>query len=216
MKRFIYGLLSLFAALILVRASSYGAIGRAIEHTGDRLIGSAGVALLVIILMAVAFHLLVPRAVRRWLMTFPELFHREVKPARVEVVTRPVRRAPPRQQLVVITGADLQGLGFQGLMAAMNGGMVEPAPSLQAFRPTTAQGYVPRIAPSPVPIIHPPATSPLQRRKMDDLRGACKEMGFKAYEYDPVIAVMDPEAPIDTLLRDALKVLAAPVPARKV
>lgn len=211
MKRTLYGLLSLFAALVLVRASAYGAVGRVIERTGDRLIGSAGVALLVVILMAVAYHLLVPRAVRKWLLTFPELFHRETpKP---QVVRAAPRRSPPRQQLVVVTGADLQGLGLQGLIQAMNG-------SAMAQEPTQPQlvsaGQRPRVrAPQVVEV--PEIVSsvpPLQRRKLDDVRGACKEMGFKAYEYDPIIAATDPEAPIEEILRGVIRTLSKPVAVR--
>lgn len=203
MKRFIYGLVSLFAALILVRASSYGAVGRTIERTGDRLVGSAGVALLVVILMLVAYHLLVPRSVRKWLLTFPELFHREAKP--VQVVRTAPRRAPPRQQLVVVTGADLQGLGLQGLMMAMNGGATaEPVPV-----PVSRQIMQPAVEVER-PVIHPPALPPHQRRKLDDVRGALKQAGWKAYEYDPLITKMDPEAPVETLLTDAIRALSPP------
>lgn len=223
MKRFIYGLLSLFAALVLVRASSYGAVGRAIEHTGDRLIGSAGVALLVVILMAVAYHLLVPRAVRKWLLTFPELFHRGAKP--VEVVRpAPRRRAAPRQQLVVVTGADLQGLGLQGLITAMQGAS-EDYRGIQGHQPTVQEMAMAREArPRPrivaprveVPEVVAPAMTlpPHLRRKMDDVRGACKEMGWKAYEYDPLIAAMNPEEPVEKLLTDAIRALSKPMAVR--
>ena len=212
MKRFIYGLVSLFAALVLVRASSYGAVGRVIEHTGDRLIGSAGVALLVVILMLVAYHLLVPRSVRRWLLTFPELFRREAPKARhVERSVRVPR--PPRQQLVVVTGADLQGLGLQGLLQAMNGPMVDPhaQPQLAASSPR------PRVrTPQVVEVPEVVTAPPLQRRKLDDVRGACKEMGFKAYEVDPILAKLDPEAPIEMILRDVIRALSKPVAVRTV
>lgn len=205
MKRFIYGLVSLFAALVLVRASSYGAVGRAIEHTGDRLIGSAGVALLVVILMLVAYHLLVPKAVHRWLMTFPELFHREAPRARhVERTSVRVPR-PPRQQLVVITGADLQNLGLQGLITAMNGGMAAAVPAAAPVSRMVAASPVVAV-PEVVMPVHAPAT----RRKLDQVRGAFREMGFRANEYDPVLAEMDPEASIETLLRDGLRTLAPP------
>jgi hypothetical protein len=214
MKRFIYGLLSLFAALVLVRASAYGAVGRVIERTGDRLIGSAGVALLVVILMAVAYHLLVPRAVRKWLLTFPELFHQEAPKARhVERVPVRVPRAP-RQQLVVVTGADLQGLGLQGLVAALNGGMaMEPTQPQLASAGPRPRARAPQVVEVPEVVS---AVPPLQRRKLDDVRGALREMGFKQYEFEPVLAGMDPTAPIETLLRDSIRTLSKPVAVRSV
>lgn len=208
MKRFIYGLLSLFAAMVLVRASSYGAVGRAIEHTGDRLIGSAGVALLVVILMAVAYHLLVPRSVRKWLLTFPELFHREAKP--VDVVRPAPRRAPPRQQLVVVTGADLQGLGLQGLMAAMQGAPPSYA-GLQNHVPTTHEALQLREAhPRPAPPPPEPELPYEERRRRTDVTGALKQLGFLKSEYEPLTSKMDFKRPAEDLLRDALTALRKP------
>lgn len=207
MKRTLYGLLAFFLGFLLVRASSYGAVGRFVEHTGDRLLGSAGVALLTVVLFVVAFRLLVPATVRRWLLSFP---WERAETSHVVAPRQPRRRAPPRQQLVVVTGADLQGLGLQGLIAAMQG--AQPSyEGLQNHVQTPAEALQLRAAPVDIP-----TAPPLQRRKLDDVRGALKEMGFKGYEYDPVIAAMDPEAPIETLLRDAIRTLSRPDASRVV
>lgn len=207
MKRPLYGLVSLFAALILVRASSYGAVGRVIEHTGDRLIGSAGVALLVVILMLVAYHLLVPRSVRRWLLTFPELFHREaLKP---QVVRAAPRRAPARQRLVVVTGAELQGLGLQGLLAGMQGAPPSYA-GLQNHQMTVPEAAMLREAnPRPrarqvveVPEVVP-VRSPAERMRLTDVETALKGLGYRKEEYK-FVQEMDGKLPIETLVRDSL------------
>jgi hypothetical protein len=206
MKRTIYGLLSLFAALVLVRASSYGAVGRAIERTGDRLIGAAGVALLVVVLLAIAYHLLVPRAVRKWLMTFPELFHHE--PVRAEVVRAPKRRAAPRQQLVVVTGADLQGLGLQGLITAMNGGLEAAAPAPRQLTSRAAQ---------PIDVVAPEPELPYaERRTRTDVTGALKQLQFLKSEYEPLVAKMDFTRSAEELLREAIMTLRRPDAARVV
>jgi hypothetical protein len=207
MKRTIYGLLSLFAALILVRASSYGAVGRVIERTGDRLIGAAGVALLVVVLLAIAYHLLVPRAVRKWLMTFPELFHH----APVRVVQTPRRRrSAPRQQLVVVTGADLQGLGLQGLITAMNGGLEAPAAAPAPRQLTTR-------ATQPIDVVAPEPELPYaERRRRTDVTGALKQLQYLKEEYEPLVAKMDFTRPAEELLREAIMALRRPDAARVV
>jgi hypothetical protein len=202
MKRIVYGLLSLFAALILVRASSYGAVGRVIERTGDRLIGAAGVALLVVVLLAIAYHLLVPRAVRKWLLTFPELFHHEP----IRVVQTPRRRSAPRQQLVVVTGADLQGLGLQGLITAMNGGLEAAAPAPRQLTARAAQ---------PIDVVAPEPELPYaERRTRTDVTGALKQLQFLKSEYEPLVAKMDFTRPAEELLREAITALRRPDAAR--
>lgn len=52
-----------------------------------------------------------------------------------------------------------------------------------------------------------PALSPVQRRKLDLVRGALKNLGFKASEYDPILSALDPAASDELLLRSALQQL---------
>lgn len=209
MKRTLYGLLALFLGLLLVRASEYGALGRFIAHTSDRLLGSAGVALLTVVLFVVAFRLLVPTSVRKWLLSFP--FERAETP-QVQVVAprQPRRRAPPRQQLVVVTGADLQGLGLQGLIAAMNGGQeapeTAPAPRRLVSRPA-----------QPVDVVAPDEELPYeQRRRRSDVTGALKQLGFLRSEYEPLTNKMDFTRPAEELLREAITALRRPDAVRVV
>ena len=207
MKRILYGLVSLFFAILLVRASEYGALGHFIAHTSDRLLGSAGVALLTVVLFVVAFRLLVPASVRRWLLSFP--FERAETP-QVVAPRQPRRRAPPRQQLVVVTGADLQGLGLQGLMAAMNGGQEAPqeapAPRRLASRPA-----------QPVDVVAPDEELPYeQRRRRTDVTGALKQLGFLRSEYEPLTNKMDFTRPAEELLREAITALRRPDAVRVV
>ena len=209
MKRTLYGLLALFLGLLLVRASEYGALGHFIAHTSDRLLGSAGVALLTVVLFVVAFRLLVPASVRRWLLSFP--FER-AEAAQVQVVAprQPRRRAPPRQQLVVVTGADLQGLELQGLIAAMNGGQEAPqeAPAPRQLRARPAQ---------PIDVVAPDEGLPYeQRRRRENVTSALKQLQFVRAEYQPVLDKMDFTRPQDELLREAVLALRRPDVARVV
>ena len=209
MKRTLYGLVALFLGLLLVRASEYGALGHFIAHTSDRLLGSAGVALLTVVLFVVAFRLLVPASVRRWLLSFP--FER-AEAAQVQVVAprQPRRRAAPRQQLVVVTGADLQGLGLQGLIAAMNGGQeapeTTPAPRRLVSRPA-----------QPVDVVAPDEELPYaERRRRSDVCSALKQLQFLKAEYEPLLAKMDFKRPAEELLREAIMALRRPDVARVV
>ena len=207
MKRTLYGLLALFLGLLLVRASEYGALGHFIAHTSDRLLGSAGVALLTVVLFVVAFRLLVPASVRRWLLSFP--FERAETP-QVVAPRQPRRRAPPRQQLVVVTGADLQGLGLQGLVAAMNGGLEAPETALapRQLRARPAQ---------PVDVVAPDEELPYeQRRRRENVTSALKQLQFLRAEYQPVLDKMDFTRPQDELLREAVLALRRPDVARVV
>ena len=211
MKRFIYGLVALFFALLLVRASAYGAVGHFIAQTSERAIGSAGVALLVAVLFVVAFRLLVPARVRRWLLSYP--FER-AEAAQVVAPRQPRRRAAPRQQLVVVTGADLQGLGLQGLIAAMNGGPPSPEQAASvgpqmSVTPARMLQATPTYAPEPELAYE-------ERRRREMVTSALKQLSFTKGEYEPVLAKMDFKRPADDLLRDAVLALRRPDVARVV
>ena len=208
MKRPIYGLVALSFAVVLIRASSYGAVGHFISTTSTRLLGSAGVALLTLVLLLVAFQLLVPKSIRRWLLSFPALFERE--PVVVAAPPKPKRRAAPRQQLVVVTGADLQGLGLQGLITAMNSGLEAPetAPAPRQLAPRPAQ---------PIDVVEPePELAYEQRRRRENVTSALKQLQFTRAEYAPVLAKMDFNRPQDDLLREAVLALRRPDASRVV
>jgi hypothetical protein len=55
--------------------------------------------------------------------------------------------------------------------------------------------------------IEPPRQPPAHRRKLDDVRGAMKSLGYKPHEYESVVAAMDPTLPMDRLLRDGIKAM---------
>ena len=61
----------------------------------------------------------------------------------------------------------------------------------------------------PVAAAKEPVLPPAQRRKLDMVRGALKEQGFKAYEFEPIVAAMDPTKSDSDLLRSALQQLTA-------
>jgi len=49
-----------------------------------------------------------------------------------------------------------------------------------------------------------PALLPAQRLKLDDVRGALKQLGFKPAEFEHIVVKMDASRPIELLVRDAL------------
>jgi hypothetical protein len=53
----------------------------------------------------------------------------------------------------------------------------------------------------------PPPLPPAQRRKLDMIRGALKELGFKPYEFEPIVAAMDPIKSDSDLLHSAIQQL---------
>jgi hypothetical protein len=56
----------------------------------------------------------------------------------------------------------------------------------------------------------PPAkVAPAERMKLDDVRGALKQLGWRSGEYEELVKGMDPKAPIETLVRDAVKQLTS-------
>lgn len=64
-RRFLRGALLLALALLLIQASSYGLVGRLVAFTSHRVLGSAGVAALTIVLIVAGFWLVVPSSVWR-------------------------------------------------------------------------------------------------------------------------------------------------------
>lgn len=230
MKRIIYGLVALFFALLLLQASSYGTIGHFVAHTTHNLIGAAGVAVLEVILLGIAFTLLVPRAVRRWLFALPAAVAKlsaDPLPARAEAPRASRRLAAPRQQIIVVTGAELQGAGLRALLASAQGYQptaADIAADAYAARGVTleeqaahqARMYAAQLGPqhsarweqmAPTAVAPDTVMAPAARRRLDDVRGALKELGYKSYEYEPLVAAMDPSDQFETLVRVALKQL---------
>jgi Holliday junction resolvasome RuvABC DNA-binding subunit len=54
-----------------------------------------------------------------------------------------------------------------------------------------------------------PKVAPAQRMKLDAVRGALKELGYKKYEFEPVVSGLDPTLSEELLVRDAVKQLHA-------
>ncbi len=54
----------------------------------------------------------------------------------------------------------------------------------------------------PVEVLPPP-----QRMRLDDLRSALKNFGYRSNEIEPVVAKMDPAQSLETLVRTGLKAL---------
>lgn len=52
-----------------------------------------------------------------------------------------------------------------------------------------------------------PKLPTVERMKLSDVRTALKNLGFEKGEYEPVVAVLDPALPLETLVRGALKEL---------
>jgi hypothetical protein len=48
---------------------------------------------------------------------------------------------------------------------------------------------------------------PAERMRLDDVRGALKNLGYLKNEYEPVVAGLDPKLPLETLVRGAIKTL---------
>lgn len=53
----------------------------------------------------------------------------------------------------------------------------------------------------------PPAVPPAHRMRLDDVRGALKQLGYKSHEYDGLVKAMDPTVPFEVLVKGALKKL---------
>lgn len=62
-----------------------------------------------------------------------------------------------------------------------------------------AERAVPAVATSPTP--------PAERMKLDAVRGALRELGYKKHEYEPVMAGLDPALSDEKLVRAAIKQL---------
>ncbi len=45
---------------------------------------------------------------------------------------------------------------------------------------------------------------PMDRRKLDDVRGALKQLGFKPAEFETIVAGLDPVQPLELMVRSAL------------
>lgn len=57
-------------------------------------------------------------------------------------------------------------------------------------------------APEPIEVL-----PPSRRMRLDDVRGALKNLGYKTHEYERVVAGMDPALPLETLVRSGLNAL---------
>lgn len=234
MKRLIYGSLCLFLAFLLCQAASFGRIGLLLARTTHNLVGAAGVAFLTVALLCAAFTLIVPRSVRRWLFALPGAVSRasaDPRPA-TQPIRAPRRAAAPRQQIIVVTGAELQGAGLRALLTAAQGapdpdparmyaelrGMTED--ELRAYQRRSAAGaqnaYAAtgpqhsarweQVAPTAPIDVPDGGLTPTERMRLDDVRGALKQLGYRPHEY-AFVGSMDPTQPFETLVRDALKKL---------
>lgn len=203
MKRLIYGSLCLFLAFLLCQAASFGTIGRLFSHTAHNLVGAAGVAFLTVALLCAAFTLIVPRSVRRWLFALPGAVSRvsaDPRPA-TQPIRAPRRAAAPRQQIIVVTGAELQGAGLHALLTAATSAQNVP-PEARSYA-----GHQNAYAPAREAIDVPDGgLVPAERMRLDDVRGALKQLGYQKHEY-AFVGSMDPSQPFETLVRDALKKL---------
>lgn len=59
-------------------------------------------------------------------------------------------------------------------------------------------------------VVEEPAVAqvpPAARMRLDDVRGALKQLGYKNFEYEPLVGVMDPSVPFEVLVKSALKKL---------
>jgi RuvA, C-terminal domain len=52
-----------------------------------------------------------------------------------------------------------------------------------------------------------PPLSPKDRRALDDIRSALKQLGYLKHEYEPIVAKMDPAANFEKNVKNALKAL---------
>lgn len=58
-----------------------------------------------------------------------------------------------------------------------------------------------------VDAVVPAAAPPAHRMRLDDVRGALKQLGYKNFEYEPLVGAMDPTVPFEVLVKGALKKL---------
>ena len=166
--------------------------GPLIARTAHNLVGAAGVAVLEVILLCVAFTLLVPRRVRRWLVTLPTAIAKlSADPAPLREAPRaPRRTSTPRQQIIVVTGAELQGTGLRHLLTAAAAPRTQRTRSGRAVR--RYSGYqnitneeragTPSVSAPPTPR-RPPRTPSCRRLNgcaWTMSEGALKQLGYKA------------------------------------
>lgn len=55
----------------------------------------------------------------------------------------------------------------------------------------------------------PPKLAPVDRMKLDAVRGALRELGYKKHEFESIVAALDPSLSDEVLVRDAVKQLHA-------
>lgn len=61
-----------------------------------------------------------------------------------------------------------------------------------------------RTTPAKVLPLRAELLSPMDRRKLDDVRGALKQLGFKPAEFEHIVVKLDVSQPIEALVRTAL------------
>lgn len=58
---------------------------------------------------------------------------------------------------------------------------------------------------APAKEIEDPSPVPAERRRLDDVRSALKNLGYLSKEYETIVKGLDPKAPLEILVKDALK-----------
>jgi hypothetical protein len=178
-KRLLIGVLLLLGTFFYAFAGTCGLIGELVARISGKLLGQTGSTLLALTMLVTGILLVVPHGAVAGF--FRWIFNG--REARVARIVHEGDRTADLQRIVdaaIKRHADAQAA--QGVAV----------PAFTALQNAAAQE---------------PVLSPTQRRKLDSVRGALKNLGFKAYEYDPIVSAMDPTASDEVLLRSAIKQL---------
>jgi RuvA, C-terminal domain/4TM region of DNA translocase FtsK/SpoIIIE len=180
-KRLLLGFLLLAATFFYAFAPTCGLVGRLISRASAQLLGQTGSTLLSLTMFVVGLLLVVPHdSISR--------FFRWAFAGRAARVAKVVRESDEW-----IRAADVKRIVAEALSTH---------DGLRAHfgeRPVVHA----QIVAKPEAIIPTPA----ERMRLDDVRGALKGLGYKTYEYEKIVAGLDPTVPLELLVKDALRAL---------
>lgn len=196
-KRLLLGFLLLSATFFYAFAGTCGLIGELIAHISSKLLGQTGSTLLALTMLVVGLLLVIPHgALGRF---FAWAFHgREARVARVvresdkQMFEAAVRRIVAE---AVKVQSNPRGCGTEaadggaGAVCGENGVL---CPDCAPAKPSSSSELSVR-----------------ERRNLDDVRTAMKQLGYHKNEFEPLVVKMDPRLAPEVLIRDAIKELYA-------
>jgi hypothetical protein len=183
-KRLLLGFLLLAATFFYAFAPTCGLIGQFVHFASSRLLGQTGSTLVALVMLGVGLMLVIPhgavRSAARWVWHGRE--------ARVAGVVREL-------------DAHVRG----EFSPAQRREMLRILSEVRQNLPIDKRALVPVLPGEPPPT----KLAPAERMKLDAVRGALKELGYKKYEFEPIVAGLDPTLSDEVLVRDAVKQLHA-------